>query len=196
MFWGSRGRGLDIKLKAMVLAAGLGTRLGSLTREIPKPMLRIGEHPMLALILAQLKRHGFDEVMINLHFRPELIRDYFQDGKHLGIRLAYSDEPQLLGTAGAIKKVAGWFGGVEPFLIQYGDVVTDQDLTLLLERHRSRNALCTLLVHRRNRSNSILCLDGEDRILRFLERPTEAQRVGVDSEYVNSGLCMASPELL
>jgi mannose-1-phosphate guanylyltransferase len=96
-------------MKAMVLSAGYGTRLGDLTREIPKPMLDVNGHPILTYILANLKKHGFTEVAINLHFRPELIREYFGDGKNIGLRLTYSYEPELLGTAGGVKNVQPFF---------------------------------------------------------------------------------------
>src|SRR5438445_10156502 len=84
-------------MKAMVLCAGLGTRLGDLTRDVPKAMLLLEGQPMLAFILANLKRHGFDDIVINLHFKPELIRERFADGAAHGVRITYSHEPQLLG---------------------------------------------------------------------------------------------------
>ncbi len=126
-------------MRAMVLCAGYGTRLGHLVDEVPKPMLPLGQRPMLEYILRHLARQGFDEIAVNLHFRPEVIRDHFGDGSRLGIRLVYSHEPELLGTAGGLKKMAALFTG-EPFLVQYGDVVTNQDFNALLGFHRQRGA--------------------------------------------------------
>lgn len=183
-------------MKAMVLCAGYGTRLGDLTREIPKPMLPVAGRPLLAYLLGHLRHHGFKEVMINLHFRPEVIRSAFGDGAAWDLRLEYSPEEQLLGTAGGVKKAESFFRGDDCFLVQYGDVLTDQDLGALVRRHRETSALATLLVHRRARSNSVVSLDADGRVVGFLERPGEAERRGVDSPWVNSGICVCSPELL
>ena len=187
-------------MKAMVLCAGFGTRLGDLTREIPKPMLSLHGRPMLEYILANLQRHGFDEIGLNLHFMPETIRDYFGDGSPWGLNIEYSYEPQLLGTAGGTKKMESFLrgpaGSSAPFLVHYGDVVTNQDFRAMLDFHQQRNALATLLVHRRARSNSIVSVDAEGRIERFLERPTEAERGGVTASWVFSGIAICEPELL
>ena len=102
-------------MKAMILSAGYGTRLGDLTREIPKPMLPLGDRPLLEYILRNLLRHGFDEVAVNLHFMPEAIRDYFGDGSAWNCRLIYSHEAELLGTAGGVKNMAAFLGGRDPF---------------------------------------------------------------------------------
>jgi mannose-1-phosphate guanylyltransferase/phosphomannomutase len=182
-------------MKAMVLCAGYGTRLGRLVDEVPKPMLAIGRRPMLEHILRHLARHGFREIAVNLHFRPDVIRDYFGDGSRLGIRLVYSEEPELLGTAGSVKKMSGFLAGGEPFLVHYGDVVTDQDFTAMLDFHRRRQALATLLVHARQQSNSLLGIDAEQRIVAFLERPTPQQR-SFPSPWVNSGIAICDPALL
>ena len=182
-------------MKAMVLCAGYGSRLGHLVNELPKPMLPLGQWPMLQYILRNLARHGFDEIAVNLHFRPEVIRDYFGDGSSLGIRLVYSEEPELLGTAGGVKKMEAFFGG-EPFLVHYGDVVTNQDFSAMLRFHRERGALATLLVHQRARSNSVIGLDDEHRIVAFLERPDENQRQTLLSPWVNSGIAIGEAELL
>jgi NDP-sugar pyrophosphorylase family protein len=183
-------------MKAMVLCAGFGTRLGDLTREIPKPMLSLGDRPMLEYILCHLKRQGFDEVAINLHFMPEAIQNHFADGARWGLRLTYSHEPQLLGTAGGTKKLAAFFANDEPFLMHYGDIVTNQDFTAMLGLHRRSKALATLLVHHRARSNSALSVDSEGRIERFLERPTDEQWKTVTKACVFSGIAICQPELL
>ena len=188
---------MDIEpaMRAMVLCAGYGTRMGDLTRQTPKPMLPLPERPLLAYILAHLRAQGFEEIAVNLHFLPETIRDYFGDGSEMGVALTYVHEARLLGTAGGIKNMEGFLRESDPFLAQYGDVVTDQDLTAMLRFHRERGALATLLVHRRARSNSVVSLDGEGRITGFLERPSEEARRGVESDWVNSGICLCGPEI-
>jgi NDP-sugar pyrophosphorylase family protein len=183
-------------MKAMVLCAGHGTRLGDLTREIPKPMLPLHDKPMLAYILAHLRNSGFNEVAINVHFRPEVIRDYFGDGSSHGVKILYSDEPNLMGTAGGVKKMENFLRGPEPFLIQYGDVVTDQDFGAMLRFHREHKSLATLLLHQRAKSNSIVSLAEDGRIIDFLERPDEETRQGVHSPWVNSGVCICESEFL
>jgi len=180
-------------MKAMVLCAGLGTRLGDLTRATPKPMLDLQGQPLLAYILHQLKRHGFDDIAINLHFQPEQIRHHFGDGTRLGLRLTYSIEEQLLGTAGGLKCLEEFFRGEPEFLVHYGDILTDQDWSPMLRFHRDRQALLTLLVHQRTRSNSIVVLNPEGRVTAFLERPGETDRQGQASPWVNSGVCLCSP---
>jgi mannose-1-phosphate guanylyltransferase/phosphomannomutase len=183
-------------MKAMVLCAGYGTRLGDLTREIPKPMLPLGDRPMLEYVLCHLRRHGFDQVAINLHFMPEVIQNHFSDGSRWGLRLTYSHEPQLLGTAGGTKRMESFFQGDEPFLVHYGDIVTNQDFTAMLGFHQERKALATLLVHQRARSNSALSVDALGRIERFLERPPDAHWNTVSGAWVFSGIAICQPELL
>ncbi len=185
-------------MKAMLLCAGYGTRLGDLTRDWPKPMLDVGGAPLLAYLLGHLRAQGIVDVAINLHFRPEVIRDAFGDGSKWGLRLTYSPEAQLLGTAGGVKLLEPYFReGGEPFLVQYGDILTNQDFGELFRVHRERGALVTVLVHRRARSNSVVIRDeATGRIDGFLERPTEAARAGVASTWVNSGVCVCSPEVL
>ena len=180
----------------MVLCAGYGTRLGGLTRETPKPMLLLQERPMLEYIICHLARHGFSRIAINLHFMPDAIQDYFGDGSRLGVELVYSYELELLGTAGGVKKMADFLSAGGAFMVHYGDVLADQDFTAMLHFHRERNALATLLLHQRARSNSVVTLDEEGHITGFLERPTEEARRGVESPWVNSGICICDPQFL
>ncbi len=180
----------------MVLCAGFGTRLGGITKEIPKPMLPLQGRPMLAYILANLREHGFDRIAINLHFKPEVIRNHFADGAGEKVEIAYSHEAELLGTAGGIKKMEAFLRDDGAFLVQYGDVVTDQDFSAMLRFHQERKALATLLLHQRAKSNSVVSLDDAGRIIGFLERPDDATRQGVVSPWVNSGVCICEPEFL
>ena len=182
-------------MKAVVLCAGYGTRLGELTRETPKAMLPVAGRPVLEHIVRHLAQHGFDEIAVNLHFRPELIRERFGDGAALGVRITYLEEPELLGTAGTLTALRAFLQG-GPFLVQYGDILTDHDLSVLAEFHLAHDALLTLLVHDRPGSNSVAVLDGERRVTAFLERPPLDHPARRESSWVNSGLCMCSPRLL
>ena len=182
----------------MVLCAGYGTRLGDLTREIPKPMLRLGRRPMLEYILCHLGRHGFNQIGLNLHFMPEAIRGYFGDGPRWGLQIEYSLEPQLLGTAGGTKKMESFLRQDDtraPFLVHYGDVVTNQDFSSMLRFHHEKEALATLLVHNRAKSNSVVSVAADGCIRRFLERPSETERSSLTSSWVFSGIAICQPEL-
>src|SRR5262252_804231 len=108
-------------MRAMVLAAGLGTRLRPLTYQISKPMVPVLDRPVMEHILGLLERHSYEQVIANLHYFPEEIRDYF------GPRISYSYEPELLGTAGGVRACASFFGE-ETFLVISGDALTDIDL--------------------------------------------------------------------
>lgn len=183
-------------MKAMVLCAGFGTRLGDLTRQIPKPLLPIGKEPLLGHILKNLAAHGFQDIAVNLHFLPDMIRGHFGDGAAWGCRLTYVEERELLGTAGGVRNMAEFLRGDEPFLVHYGDVLTNQDLTAMLRFHRRRNAAATLLVHRRPGSNSALSVADDGRILQFLERPTATESRAVASPWVFSGVTLCENALL
>jgi len=183
-------------MKAMVLCAGMGTRLGGLTTECPKPMLEVAGRPILGYILANLAFHGFDEVVINLHHQPEAIQACFGTGRAMGLRITYVFEPELLGTAGAVRNAASLLAGPEPFLVHYGDVLTNEDLGAMVAFHRLKGATLTLLLHERARSNSIVCLDPEGRVERLLERPDEAERSRFPSPWVNSGVYLMEPSVL
>src|SRR4051794_12939535 len=126
-------------MRAMVLAAGLGTRLRPLTYEITKPMVPVLDRPVMEHILDLLERHGLGEVIANLHYFPDTIRAYF------GKRLAYRLEPDLLGTAGGVRGCAEFFGQ-DTFVVISGDALTDIDLSALTERHRSAGGVATLAV--------------------------------------------------
>ena len=181
----------------MVLAAGRGTRLGKLTRESPKGMLHAAGRPILEWIVRHLVSQGFDRIAMNLHYRPEAIRDHFGDGSAFDVgELRFFAEPELFGTAGGIRHAAGFLAADGAFLVQYGDVVTDQDLAQLVDGHRERSVLATLLIHHRPGSNSVIALDDEGCVTRFLERPTPEERSGIRSSWAFSGICVLEPEVL
>jgi len=180
----------------MVLTAGYGTRLGALTREVPKPMLDICGRPLLEYILVNLVRCRIREIALNLHFRPEAIEHYFGTGSSLGASITYSHESELLGTAGGVKKMAEFLKATDDFVVHYGDVITDQDLEAMHEFHLHHKGLATILLHRRERSNSVVALDTQQRIVRFLERPSEEERQGIGSSWTNSGIYICRRELL
>ena len=132
-------------MRVMVMAAGKGTRLRPVTDLLPKPMAPVANRPVLYHILRLLKRHGFSEVVLNLHHMPEVITDYLGDGSGVGLDVRYSYEPELLGTAGGVKKNED-FLATGTFLVMSGDALTDIDLTGLVAAHRRNGAIATLAV--------------------------------------------------
>jgi len=132
-------------MKAMVLAAGLGTRLRPLTNSLPKPLLPLGPHSLLVWNLLLLRKHGVTEIMINLHYLGEQIQAVIGNGQELGLKVSYSTEPVLLGTGGGLKQVEPFFEG-EPFLVINGDTIFDLDLSALISHHRQADAIATMVV--------------------------------------------------
>ncbi len=132
-------------MRAMILAAGLGTRLRPLTDDLPKPLLPLAGQPLLVWNLLLLRLYGVREVIINLHYLGDLIQAAIGDGARFGVRVSYSHEPALLGTGGGIKQVEPFFEGA-PFLVLNGDTVVDVDLGALMEFHRNRNGLVTMVL--------------------------------------------------
>lgn len=134
-------------MKAMILAAGLGTRLRPLTNTTPKPLLPMGGIPLIVWNLLLLRRHGFHEVVINLHYLAPMIEQALGDGSTFGLRIQYSHEPVILGTGGGIKQAESYFSG-EPVLVLNGDTLVELDLEALMAFHRSKKAAATLVVRK------------------------------------------------
>lgn len=180
-------------MKAMVLAAGLGTRLKPITYTIPKPMVPVIDRPVMAHLLGLIERHGFTGAVANLHYFPDTIREYFGDGSAFGVDLEYNFEPELLGTAGGVRAVREHFGD-EPFLIISGDALTDIDLTALVERHRGSGGVATLTVKRVSdtREYGVVLHDESGRITGFQEKPDPAEAL---SDLGNCGIYVFSPEI-
>ena len=183
-------------MKAVVLCAGYGTRLGSLTRETPKPLLPLQGRPLLEYTLAHLHRCGVGQVGINLHFEAEQVRRALGDGGRFGLRIEYRHEPTLLGTAGGVRGFADWLGEEEPFLVLYGDILTDHDLGALARAHQDYGGVATLLLHQRPGSNSLVRREADGRISGFVERPTDAERQAHPFPWVNSGIHVLHPSVL
>ena len=160
-------------MKAMILAAGEGTRLRPLTLTAPKVLLPVSGVPLIRHILVWLKGHGIREVAINLHYQGQKISDALGDGRNLGMQIVYSPEDTILGTAGGVKRMAHYLDG--PFVVHYGDVLTDFDLTAMLRFHRVKKAAATLAILKvsRPRSAGVVEMDADARVLSFTEHPAE-----------------------
>jgi len=181
-------------MKALILSAGNGTRLGHLTDHVPKPMLSVGGKPLLEHIVALLRRHGISEIAINLHYRPDVILDHFGSGEAFNVHLVYCYEATLLGTAGSALSCLNWVYP-DPFLVYYGDVYSDMNLTEVIEHHRACQALATIVVNRVNDPTrcGIVEFDGDRRVKRFVEKPSADE---VFSRWSNSGVYVLNPKAL
>ena len=183
-------------MKAMVLCAGMGTRLGGLTRETPKPLLPVGGEPLLAHTLRHLAWHGFTDVVINVHYRAEQFFSTIGSGECYGVRVTYSHEPALLGTAGSVRHVAGFFSREPVFLVMHGDVLTDQNLTAMRDFHLAHDAPATILLQRMPDANSQVAMDTDGRITGFVERPAPGARRTSGFPWVNTGIYMFAERFL
>lgn len=145
-------------MKAMVFAAGLGTRLRPLTNTTPKAMVKVGGKPMLEHVISHLTSHGFNEIVINIHHFGQQIIDYLEANNNFGATIHISDErDELLETGGGILKARKWLDGDEPFLIHNADILTNLNLHDFYDYHMHHNADVTLLTKVRDTSRYLLC---------------------------------------
>jgi len=180
-------------MQAMILAAGVGSRLRPLTDTIPKPMLPIRGQPLLVHTLQWLKRYGITQVALNLHHLPEVVQQALDDGSQWGLQLHYSVERELRGTAGAVKDQEAFW--TDTFVVIYGDLLIDIDLDALLDFHRARRALITVgLKHTDDpQSQGMVELDSAGKLRRFVEKPAHWPE---DQRSANAGIYIVEPEVL
>ena len=159
-------------MKAMIFAAGLGTRLKPITDSIPKALVPINGKPLLQYIIEKLKISGFDEIIINIHHFPEQIIEFLKQNDNFGIRIEVSDErDELLDTGGGIRKAAWFFDDGKPFLVHNVDILSNVDLKELYHQHLATNALATLLVSKRDTFRYLL-FDENKRLCGWLNEKT------------------------
>jgi mannose-1-phosphate guanylyltransferase/phosphomannomutase len=180
-------------MKAVVMAGGEGSRLRPLTIGRPKPMVPMVSKPVMGHILDLLKRQGITEVVITLHFMPEVIQSYFGDGQSLDMKIRYAIEDTPLGTAGSVKNAQELLD--EPFLIISGDALTDIDLRQVIAFHQEKEAEATLTLYRvpNPLEYGIIVTDPDGKITQFLEKPSWGE---VISDTVNSGIYVMNPSVL
>jgi NDP-sugar pyrophosphorylase family protein len=178
--------------KAVILSAGMGTRLGELTRNLPKVMVPIAGKPMLEHHIEWLKSFGVREFYLNLHYLADVIFDYFEDGSRWDVAIRYHREESLLGTAGALHGFRPFLD--ETFLVQYGDVFSRLDLARLAAFHRERKAAATLVVHPSSHphDSDIVELAGGSRI-RYIHHKPGDDRFG---NLGNAGAYLLEPTIL
>ena len=181
-------------MKAFILAAGLGTRLRSLGLELPKVMVPVGGKPLLEHHLELFRRQGIRELIVNLHYLPEKITSYFGDGSGYGVKITYSRESELLGTAGAVKKMERELLD-ETFLVFYGDNLVRVEFAPLVEFHRARQALVTVALFGSPEpwTGGVVETDSNGRVLRFVEKPDPKQ---VSTNLISAGIFVIEPSVL
>jgi mannose-1-phosphate guanylyltransferase len=177
----------------MVLAAGLGTRLRPITHEIPKPLVPVANRPIMEHILELLAGRGLTEIVANLHWYADTIRDRFGDGSGLGVELTYSYEEELLGTAGGVRNVRNFFGD-EPFVVMAADALTDIDLSAVIRTHERNDWIATLAVKQVKDTTEygVVVTGDDDAVQGFQEKPEPADAL---SDLANCMIYVFEPEI-
>jgi len=193
-------------MKAMILAAGKGTRGRPITHVVPKPMIPLLGKPVMESIIEQLRDSGFDEIVVNTSHLASVIQDYFRDGSHFGVQIAYSFEGQIvdgelqgeaLGSAGGMKKIqdfSGFFDGT--FVVLCGDGLADVDFREAVRFHRERGAMATIILRDVPRAEvfryGVVATDASGKITQFQEKPPVEQAV---STKINTGIYIFEPSV-
>lgn len=183
-------------MKALIMAAGYGTRLEPLTLAVPKPMVPIVNLPTMQHNIELLKRYGFREIVANIHYHPEQIENYFGDGYALGVNLAYSYEEELLGTAGGVKRMAVDIANIkETFLVLSSDALTDINLKRIISYHKKKNALITIALAKVEDVSQfgVVIQDEDAKIVGFQEKPDPSLAL---SDMANAGIYVMEPGIL
>lgn len=194
-------------MKAMILAAGKGTRVRPITHTTPKPMIPILQKPVMEFLLELLREHGFDEIMVNVSHLSEEIENYFRDGQRFGVQIAYSFEGRIeegeligeaLGSAGGLKRIQDFQPFFDDtFVVLCGDALIDLDLSEAVRRHKQKGAMASLIARRvpmeEVSSYGVVVTDPEGRVLSFQEKPAVAEAA---SDMINTGIYIFEPEVL
>lgn len=194
-------------MKAMILAAGKGTRVRPITHTIPKPLIPILQKPVMEFLVELLRRHGFDQIMVNVSHLAEEIENYFRDGQRLGVEIAYSFEGRVvdgelvgeaLGSAGGIKKIQDFNPFFDDtFVVLCGDALIDLDLTAVIKKHRESGAIATVVTKSVAKedvsSYGVVVTDEKGRILQFQEKPSVEKALSTE---INTGIYIFEPEVI
>ncbi len=193
-------------MKAMILAAGKGTRVRPITHIIPKPMIPILQKPVMEFLLELLRSHGFTQVMVNVSHLAEEIESYFRDGQRFGVEIGYSFEGKIvdgelvgeaLGSAGGLKKIQDFNPFFDDtFVVLCGDALIDLDLTAVIKEHKAKGAIATVVTKSVPKedvsSYGVVVTDEDDRILSFQEKPSVEEAL---STKINTGIYIFEPEI-
>lgn len=181
-------------MKALLLAAGEGTRLRPLTLTRPKPMVPLDDEPVIAYSLAWLRANGVTDVAINVNYKPESLVEFVGDGSRFGLSVTYSVETELLGSSGALVPLRRELGSEQEFIVLYGDVLTDLDLAPVIEQHRQSSADFTMTLTEVDDPTraGIADVDADGWVRRFKEKPARDE---VFSSLANAGIYVVGPKV-
>ncbi|MBN3895792.1 MAG: NDP-sugar synthase [Nostoc sp. NOS(2021)] len=194
-------------MKAMILAAGKGTRVRPITYTIPKPMIPILQKPVMEFLLELLRQHGFDQIMVNVSHLAEEIENYFRDGQRFGVQIAYSfegkidDEGKLegeaIGSAGGMRRIQDFSPFFDDtFVVLCGDALIDLDLTAAVKWHRARGAIATIITKSVPKeevsSYGVVVTDEDGRVKAFQEKPSTEEALSTN---INTGIYIFEPEV-
>ncbi|MFJ8257661.1 nucleotidyltransferase family protein [Peribacillus asahii] len=172
----------------ILMAGGLGTRLRPLTDHVPKPMLKVGDKPILETIINSFKSFGFTNFILSVNYKKEMIKEYFQDGTHLDVNISYIEETKRLGTAGALSLLLEKPN--HPFFVMNGDLLTKINYEQLLNFHNETNSVATMCVREYEYQIPYGVLEmANHRLLSIEEKP-------VHKSFVNTGIYVLNPEVL
>lgn len=173
----------------IIMAGGLGSRLGELTKDIPKPMLKVGDKPILERIIMSFKEAGYNKFIVCVNYKSEIIKDYFKDGKDFGVHITYNDEEKKMGTAGALGLIKYKFE--KPFFVVNGDILTTIQYNEFMNFHMRTSATATMCVKKIDYQIHYACinLDDESNILGLVEKPIYDYKI-------NAGLYILNPETI
>ena len=177
-------------MTGIILAGGKGTRMGNLTQEMPKSMLRIGGQPLLEHQIFLLKKYNITNIIILVNFFKEQIIDYFGDGSQLGVQISYFEEPEPLGTVGGIKEIENSIK--DDFIVFYGDVMINMDINRLIGYHKKKSSECTLVLHPNDHpfDSDLVETDNEGRVIRMYPKPHDPKQYYPN--LVNAGVYLFS----
>jgi mannose-1-phosphate guanylyltransferase/mannose-1-phosphate guanylyltransferase/phosphomannomutase len=180
-------------MKAMVLAAGVGSRLDPLTASVPKPLVPVVNKPVMEHLLLLLKRHGITDVCANLHYLPEKLKDYFQDGSELGMQIFFEHEENLSGDAGGVRACRKFLED-GTFIVIMGDLITDADLTKLVAEHKRKKAIASIAVKRMDDVTrfGVVVVDDNGFITGFQEKPKAEEAL---SNLISTGIYIFEPNV-
>lgn len=181
-------------MKAVIMAGGEGTRLRPLSLGRPKPMTPLLGRPVMEHIIALLRHHGITDICVTLCYQPQVVMDYFGDGKQFGVQLTYFIEKEPMGTAGSVKNCMPHLGR-EDVLVISGDCVCDLNLEKLMSFHRERGGAATLALypHSAPLEYGLVVIDKDEKIERFVEKPSWGQVV---TNLINTGIYVLSPDAM
>jgi NDP-sugar pyrophosphorylase family protein len=189
-------------MRAVILAGGKGTRLAPYTTVLPKPLMPIGDMPILEIVIRQLARHGITDITLAVGYLAELLMAYCGDGEKYGVRINYSREDEPLGTAGPIALIPDLN---EPFLVMNGDLLSTLDYSAMWEHHERRGAIATLASHRRDIKIDLGVIESEDGWVKdYIEKPSYHYSVSTGIyifepsilEYIERGKRLDLPALI